>query len=792
VTVTPLTGPSQSAPFTVTPPPPTRYGVVAGDFSPFLDGSGNPVSVQASVLNQDLQTVGQVTSANFTKDKMQIFYTQADPRGVAAYVLVGTQSPGDRLFPFTPTKPPGSDPSVVPFQKVIMGDFCLPDKPIQPVSPGRGGQCTTGLLILDTSTGLPDKKLSPLPKQIKAYVQAVDGTSKPATVSSIGPDTADISFTAPSLFKPAFLVLEVLETANGAHTFAYTPAPPVQIQDLVYTSDDLEDICKLDPTNKNKPNCIITLASDLDEPLKPVASGANATFVAAQGKVLVAHVRAPMGLEPTAILVTNKDRHTSVIVRRALKPGQNTNLLSVDMTIMDQTTADRNFGNRIAKRYLAVTLDVKNPTAQELQFNKSAIYFDVDYVEAEENPWYGFHAIVNDVSILATLGARTGSPYIAPFSKADHAPPFWSFWKKSVPARVFRFGLEQNVKQSPINYLSALGSFDETTEKMGQEFDTVQLLASIMNTIATGGIAGTSQFKSASSLLSGVFLPGLKGIVLNDSRINRRRANLVGQTLQEVIDVPPTGSASTILLLPRTGILAFTDAEIPVMIQRVIDVHLETEVVTPVAATPVEKGACKVGYTKDQARDALGEPTGVTTNADGTSTFTYPKGPVSTASFNAGGSLVSCQPRSLGDQLAEATTLVEMNATLTRLGLSLNRIRLTDGSVILADIPGVPQTFHFDDKGNKAPDYEFLFAQIKTYATKSTLEDFLIKAATALSPAQLTQIQDFIKKNPSVPTAQVLKYPSPEIANGTVVVNFKDATNIASITFEGDKPASVN
>src|SRR6267143_5612755 len=64
---------------------------------------------------------------------------------------------------------------------------------------------------------------------------------------------------------------------------------------------------------------------------------------------------------------------------------------------------------------------------------------------------------------------------------------------------------------------------------------------------------------------------------------------LVAQTLQQIIEVQPQGSASTIVLLPRTGILAFSDAQIPVIIQRVIDVHLETEVVTEVTARAVEK-----------------------------------------------------------------------------------------------------------------------------------------------------------------------------------------------------------
>jgi hypothetical protein len=772
--ITTSTGSTKSIPFTVLASPPVRYSEIPGDFRPFFDDKGNPLPVRVSVLTQDLRVIGQDTQVSFTRNKMHLFYTQADPKEIPAWVLVGTAIPGDHLFPFTPTRAPGSDSTVVPYQELIMGDFCLADAPLP------GGNCTTGLVTVDQHGNSVVPQVPPA-KEIKAYVQTADGTFKDATLNAIGPNSADISFTAPQQFKPAWLVLE---GKSGAHKFAYTPAPPVQISDLVYTSDDLKIICNI--VGKNLA-CDKTVASDLL--LKPIASDTTATFVALQENerehLLVAHIRAPMGLEPTAILVTNttNNPHTSVIVRRTLKPGGNTNILNVDMTVMDQTTVARNFGQRIAKRYLAVSLEVKNPTVKKLQFNKSALYFDVDYIEAKEK--WGATDFFYEVEDALFLGLNNPSPY----TRSD-------FVKARNP-RLFRFGLEQNVKHSPINYLSILGSYDETTEKTGQDFDTIQLLASIMNTIATGGIAGTGQFRSATSLLSGVFLPGLKGIVLNDSRINRRRANLVAQTLQEVIAVPPSSPVTTIVLLPRNGILAFYDAQIPVMIQSVKDVHIVPEVVTEVTETPVQKDQCKVGYTKDQTREALGEPTGVITNADGTSVFTYPTGPVASASFEAGGHLISCQQRSNSDQLAQAKTLPEIHQTLTRLGLTFKSIALTDGSVVLADISGVQQTFHFDAKGNKATDYTFLFSQIKTYATgkRDALEAFLQAQGTALSPTRAAEIKNFIseKKNVKVAAGQVLQlqYPSPDIQNGKVVVTFKDAENIAGITFEGDKPEGV-
>jgi hypothetical protein len=160
--------------------------------------------------------------------------------------------------------------------------------------------------------------------------------------------------------------------------------------------------------------------------------------------------------------------------------------------------------------------------------------------------------------------------------------------------------------------------------------------------------------------------------------------------------------------------------------------------------------------------------------------------------------LVACQQRSNSDQLAQAKTLVELNETINRLGLTINRVSLTDGSTVAVDIPGVQQTFHFDSKGNKATDYTFLFSQIKTYekGTKDALETYLEKSGTALSTPRATEIKLTIdgekaqEKKQALKAGTTVKYPSPDIQNGTIIVTMKDATTIDTITFDGDKPAS--
>jgi len=550
---------------------------------------------------------------------------------------------------------------------------------------------------------------------------------------------------------------------------------------LNFESEELGEVC--DAT------CALAAADHLK--LKSLSSGDDLSFVAMQGKLVMARVTAPLGQEPAAIAVSNKDTKKSAIARRTVKPGQNVNELQVDMTIMDQTTAQRNYGNRIAKRYIAITLDVRNPTAKKVQFNKSAMYFDVDYVESKERKPNLREYFRETVAVASTLGMYQPSVYKPPFVARN-------------PPRVARFGLEQNVRHSPVNYLSALGSFDYTAEKTDEKLRALELIGSLLSNIATGAIVAdrSGAFRAGTSVFSATFLPGFRALTLNTSAINRLRSNLVAQTLQETIQVPAEGASTTIALLPRTGILSFTDAEIPVMVKRVIDVHLVPEVVIPVTEMPVQKGACQPGYRKDQARQAFGEPTGLITNPDGSSTFVYAKGPVASADFDTKGVLANCKPRTPTEQLNLATTLVEANEILSDLKLAPTKIDITDGSVVLVDIPGIQPTYHFDAKGNRAADYTFLFNDItaEKEKPKDDFDTFMESKAASLSSARSSQIKvraaDAAKNfKPGVAT----RYESPDIQWGWIDVVFKNTGTgktvslvVDQIIFHGDKPKAVN
>jgi len=317
---------------------------------------------------------------------------------------------------------------------------------------------------------------------------------------------------------------------------------------------------------------------------------------------------------------------------------------------------------------------------------------------------------------------------------------------------------------------------------------------------------GNTAARDGASVFAGTFLPGLRNIILNAPEINRRRSNLVSQTLQEVVEVPPNNTASTIVLLPREGILAFESAEIPVMIDRIIDVHLETEVITPLGESSVQKGVCKFGYSKDQAREALGEPGSVATNPDGTSSFTFAKGPVSSAAFDADGSLLNCTPRSPVDQLDQATKVDEAKQILASQPQlsSVSTAVLTDNSTVIFDIPGAKKTYRFDDKGNRAPgDYTFLFQDVKNFETKTSgntkkdFDAFLESQAKTRQPERANQIETVAKGAEGRPLADEISYPSPDISNGYVMVKFDkgkdnkkiDSTSIVKgIRFVGPQP----
>jgi hypothetical protein len=797
-----------------------RSDVLAGDFSAIDDTISDcaPEIACAVLLDKDGQTIiGQVKSVGRTSKfpaEISVIY-DAPATATPAFIRIGKKNPPDIPHPFLPVKPSTTPENLVDVQQAIGGDFCEKDENLD---------CTTDFLRPEKpwkSAGDPHYSTDAIKNVTRAIVSQA-GTSgfHSAKLVALGPDTADLSFMAPANFTPTSLTLDV--NSGKSYTYAFIPAPPKHTSILNYESDEMSTICdqKTDPTDSSKdiPICEKTPRDHLV--LKSVGTGEEIAFVALQGHLIIARQTTAYGEEAITVVVANTTTKKSIIARRTIKPGANINDLTVDITIMDQVTAQLNYGSRIAKRYIAVMLDVKNPTEKKLQFNKSAMYFDVDYVEARGRKAF-FTDFWENTKQVSTLGLTQPSVYNPPFVAGrdikDHGMSRAERKKANKEEqkypRVARFGLEQNVKHSPVNYLSALGAFDHTTQVTDDKLKAIELVASVLSNIATGGIVADASgaFRAGTSIFSGTFLPGVRGIVLDNSFINRLRSNLVAQTLQETIQISARGSTTTVVLLPRTGILAFSDAEIPVMVDRVLDVHIVREVVTEVDTTPVTKGSCKPGMSKDQARMSLGEPSGLTTNPDGSSLFTFSKGPMASIGFTKDGVAASCAERSVSDQLKLAATLVDAKKVLSDNNLTPTEIVLTDSSTVLVDIPTINATFHYDAKGNQATDYTFLFSSISAEAAKkdepkATLEGFLEESATKLSSKRSSDIKTVATPTDKAKTETIkaggqvqVKYPSPDIQDGFVTVTYRNTGTPAKPTlvvdgkptFEGPQPKGV-
>jgi hypothetical protein len=772
----------------------TKNVLIRGDFGaitkvPAVEECGGVNACAVLLASDGATTIGQVKALQVSPSQISLTYTAPATANPVSLRLqnAAAQYP---LINLAPT----AEGQLVQMRQAITADFCQKN---------ANEDCTTDFFKPAhpySALGDLHSALDPKPGVKSSYVlDAGNSEFHSVELNALGPDTADVSFTAPSSFKPVYLVIDGV---NQSYRFAYTPAPPMNTSDLNYESDDLSTVCDQvqDPSypadaTKTIPDCDHTVPGRLS--LKSLSDGSELGYVAMQGNLIIARVTAPIGQEANAITVSNSNTKKSTIARRTVKPGGNSAILNVSMSIMDQVTAQRNYGNRIAKRYIAVTLDVYNPTAKKVQFNKSAMYFDVDYVEAREqgSTWTGF---VQGIAEASALGLYQPSVYKPPFvpgsTKEDKTP------------RIARFGLEQNVRQAPENYLSVLGSFDYTTTKTDDKLKVVELLGSVLTSIATGGLVADASgaFRAGTTVFASTFLPGLRSVVLDTSFINRLRSNLVAQTFQETIQVAAKGSTTTIVLLPRTGILEFTDAQVSVMIKRVIDVHLVPEVISESVETAVKKNECANGNSKDQTRQALGEPSGVTTTPDGGSSFSYSRGAIATVNFNGAGMVSSCSPRTSTEQMDLDKTLLEAKQTLTDLGINATLIPLTDNSTVIADVPGISKTYHFDSKGDVVSAYTFLFKEIsaeakKTDETQAMFESFLEDKASLLSATRSSDIKSQAKAQGVAKAGTSETYKSPDIQNGSITVTFKNSTTskpdsvvVDRVTFQGDQPKNIN
>ncbi len=625
-----------------------------------------------------------------------------------------------------------------------------------------------------------------------------------ATLRPLSPTRASISFEAEPDYRPASFKFTAADSLAGP--FPFVIARPEIKSQLVFQGFDLPSLCVT-----TSPCRDLALSS-------PAGSQVTVTQTAVNGSLLFAEVTAPEGQDVNLVVATlSNNPAKSILLRRVAKPAGEQSLLDVNMTPMDQETVQRDFGYRIAQHYYAVELDLVNRTGKKLQFNKSSITFDVDYRAVGHRSQ---RSLFNeDAPALLTADTFPPNVYKQPFvhygqkdiincekrnyiatSKEAKAAAKKRNAVGTPPSDIcmqvlYRFGIEQTTTLSPDNYMAILAAYDYTTEHTDRVLRLIELVGGTLLPISTGSIVAqvnNTAFRDSVSVLTGTFLPGFRALTLDPARINRLRSNLVGQTMQETVQIPPNGAASTVVLLPRDGILTIRGLDQSVVVDRLVNVHIDPDVVNGVKDAAVPRNHLELGYTTEQVRQALGDPPTVATK-DGLLIYTYPKGPYATVNFNKEAKVFSWAERNLEEQLEQIDTLAQALDLLHKSNIDVpTRLSLVNQNTILVDIPGVTKTLQYDPKGLHIADYNLLYADIRKAAD----------AQPKVSEFEKT-LSDLRKAAGGPPTSgdpKVVKdkitFPMPDIQGGSIEVvltpaagkGVKDAyRTVQSISFSGLK-----
>lgn len=635
----------------------------------------------------------------------------------------------------------------------IQGDFCRSENDV----------CTTGMF----------QGNAPL-TGVNGTLTDTANTPVPVELMSLSKGRALVSYREPAGFRPTTLHLYL---QGKLASFPYVPEQtPAKIA-AVYRVATLGAKCKL-------PSCSFrTLQARTNEPkdtLSPTWQNDDDLFISgmsSSGELpLLIYVELPM--MPNVVLIG----------RRITRPANDQAALGVDMTLMDHETIRRNYGASLAEQYFAVKLDIANRTTKRLQFNKAAVYFDVDFVASSGEYAKRKTNAVADV----TLDFVRANVYDAPFAPCNGHDPKAG----EDPCRIYRFGIEQNQHVFADSYLSVLGSFDYTTQRTDRGLKLVELLGSTLTTIATGGAVAqmnNTAFRDSASILAGVFIPNVRSIVMNNAEINRERANLAAQTFQEIVQIAPMSHAYTVILLPRYPLLAVDGAERKVLIDRIVDVHIDPDVVNGVKDPPVPANHLELGYTRDQVRQSLGEPESAGPGSGGGYLYTYKAGPFKDVSFNAQGQAINWSSRTSAEQVIAEPTLNGAQQVAKNSFPGAKTLKLTDGRYILVNITGEPNPYVYDKAGKSTQGtYELKYDAIKKLATNKVSKKDFEKAVGAyhLPDARDTWTQ----------TGKVLNtatYDMPDIEGGTIIISLEklldgktdDGDNhVVKVDFGGNQP----
>jgi hypothetical protein len=568
-----------------------------------------------------------------------------------------------------------------------------------------------------------------------------------AKLKALHPEYAMLLYEALAPIKPEVVLIKDQTNKNKAVLIKYDVAPTLKQHRLTFFDRNFQKLC---PTT-----CPEVGLSDIAAQLVPVEGIADInvtglSVVTLAKDFVIIEFTAPIEYRAKALVVTNKKTKASLLARTLPGPRPVKGQPYVSFSMVDQETVKRNFGERISGRYYVIDLQIKNPGLRKIQFKRSAIWFEVDYVTAKnQKPESAFRWGYN-------------GEYDKDVADGDNAIPY-------------RFGLDHQYQQHPEDFLSILGAFDSIAGKKQTFFYIAETLVGVAAGLS-GGIIGGRQYPRAIALLSGTGMTGYKNIFLNEEIEKRKRTHLFAQSFQEIIQIAPQSSEATKVFIPRRILLG--QSQQYVVVQQVRDVHLELEVVTDSLNDNLTKGEVEIGSTVDQVQQVLGLPDTITGTTE--KTWSYVSGSYKSVQFNAEGKVIAIEERSLVEQLRQGEGNLSAGEVKKLLGLSFDpdSMPLVDGGEVWLKPPGLTLNLRFNDRRILTNvGYETVFEQIKKLElkTRSELEAKLVELAF---PAIKAQVKSDIE---AFTTKDTVYYTSPDLQGSYLVVKYDTSQNISSI-----------
>jgi hypothetical protein len=568
------------------------------------------------------------------------------------------------------------------------------------------------------------------------FVNAVDGASADLGEIVFSDRVVNITFDAPVTFQPYTLFFRC-----GSENFSFPY--------VVYEGDVTRTHIFIDPGLKQFCSSTCTLPPEIQ--LQPAEQGAKAKAVWMTPSRIAVEVTGAITYVPQAIVAKSTDKQ--VVARRSLGVVLDSRKTNVSFTVIDSETAKRNFFKRISNNYHVINLELHNPTNKKLQLNKSALWFDVDYAE-------GIDLFSNN-----------------PKLKSD--------------GKRFLFGIDHTQRHTPHTFTQVLASFDAQTGKEKTIFDGIEVAGAIMTGLVT--TVDSENFSTAVRLLTGILIPGVRNAVMNPEEINRKRANMIAQGLQNIVQIPPRSSISTVVFLPRKGILALMDTSdsasttmVPVIITLIRDVHMDLEVVAEVTEELVAPGIVRSGYTMDQVLQALGGKFISQTDTSGRTSWSFPEGPVKRVVFGKDDTVSDFEPRPIAERLVAGTT--KLADVKSWLGESSSLRKATDGGFIWLAAPEVHRDLRFDDSGTLMAEYQEAYRKLKPYEGRSREEFVPAITEAALSDDRKAAIEQKLQE-----AGNPIFLPSPDIVDEVWEVTWGDGKdpNVKSITVLGGRKLEI-